>query len=248
MADPVPEISTRAAVRGEPSYTWRAGQERRFKLICGSAGTTIRGCVLEDGCGVGEYLVHLKECSAQAVGLEFEFDRLLVAQKKAAELTCGAAEHLPFPDQSFDMVLSHEVLEHVQDDRKSVREIIRVLKPGGRLLLFVPNRGYPFETHGIYWKGKYSFGNKLFINYLPLKWRNQLAPHVRVYGSRDLVRLFSGEKVRILQKTILFGAYDNLIARFGWLGRLLRFILQTFEHTPLKFFGLSHFWVLEKTR
>ncbi len=46
-------------------------------------------------------------------------------------------------------------------------EIFRVLKPGGRLVLFCPNRGYPFETHGIYWRGKYHFGNIPLVNYLP---------------------------------------------------------------------------------
>jgi ubiquinone/menaquinone biosynthesis C-methylase UbiE len=144
-------ISSKAAVRGEPSYVWRAGQERRFGLICQTAGNKINGRVLENGCGVGEYLVHLAMHAKQAVGFDFEFERTLEARKKGSEVICGAGEKLPFPDDYFDLVLSHEVLEHVQDDQLAVTEIIRVLKPGGRLILFVPNRGYPFETHGIYW-------------------------------------------------------------------------------------------------
>ncbi len=63
-------------------------------------------------------------------------------------------------------------------------------KPGGRIVLFVPNRGYPFETHGIYWKGKYYFGNKLFVNYLPRALRNKLAPHVRVYSKQRFAETF----------------------------------------------------------
>jgi SAM-dependent methyltransferase len=147
---------------------------------------------------------------------------------------------------TFDLILSHEVLEHVQDDRAAVTEMIRLLKPGGRAVVFVPNRGYPFETHGMYWKGKYSFGNKLFVNYLPSVLRNKLAPHVRVYSSKDLQKLFTGLPVRLVERTILFGAYDNIIARFGSLGKGLRGILQFLERTPLKIFGLSHFWVIEK--
>jgi hypothetical protein len=46
---------------------------------------------------------------------------------------------------------------------------------------------------------------------------------------------------------VIFGAYDNLIARFGVLGRILRSVLQFLERTPLRVLGLSHFWVLEKT-
>jgi len=121
-----------------------------------------------------------------------------------------------------------------------------VLTIGGRLILFVPNRGYPFETHGIYWKGKYKFGNKLFVNYLPRKWRDKLAPHVRVYTGRDLSRLFAGQRGIAIKKTIIFGAYDNLIIRLGWSGKVLRTILQSLEHTHLKILGLSHFWVVEK--
>jgi hypothetical protein len=119
-------------------------------------------------------------------------------------------------------------------------------KTGGRIVLFCPNRGYPFETHGIYWKGKYDFGNKLFINYLPRIWRDKLAPHVRIYSKRDLEKLFEGLPVKFIERTIIFGAYDNIIVRFGRLGKVLRGILQFLEKTPLKIFGLSHFWVIEK--
>jgi SAM-dependent methyltransferase len=138
------------------------------------------------------------------------------------------------------------VLEHVQDDRQAVREIVRTLKPGGRLVLFVPNRGYPFETHGIYWRGRYKFGNIPLVNYLPRSLRDRLAPHVRVYSRGDLVKLFAGLPVKIIQRTIVFGAYDNIIARLGAPGRVLRAALQALESTPLKELGLSHLWVVEK--
>jgi len=113
-------------------------------------------------------------------------------------------------------------------------------------VLFCPNRGYPFETHGIYWRGKYHFGNKLFVNYLPRAWRDKLAPHVEIYTRRDLAKLFTGLPVRFVSRRTVFGAYDNIIARSPALGRVLRFILQALEKTPLQRFGLSHFWVIEK--
>ncbi len=53
-------------------------------------------------------------------------------------------------------------------------------------MLFCPNRGYPFETHGIYWRGKYKFGNIPLVNYLPRSLRDKLAPHVQIYTRRDL--------------------------------------------------------------
>ncbi len=138
---------------------------------------------------------------------------------------CGAGEHLPYPANSFDLILSHEVIEHVQDDRLAISEMVRTLKPGGRLTLFCPNRGYPFETHGVYWRGKYKFGNIPLVNYLPRKLRDRLAPHVEVYTRRDMGRLFAGLPVRFVQRTVLFGAYDNIIARWPAVGKLLRAVL-----------------------
>jgi SAM-dependent methyltransferase len=241
-----PPTAEKSARCGEPSYIWRAGQERRWQMILKSAAEHVHGMILENGCGVGLYLEKFVPLARKAVGLEIDWDRAVVAHRRELEVLCAAGEHLPFPDASFDLILSHEVLEHVGDDRLAMQEMARVLKKGGRLLLFVPNRGYPFETHGIYWRGKYHFGNIPLVNYLPRRWRNRLAPHVRIYQRRDLEELMRGLPLRLLSATIVFGAYDNIIARFPTPGKILRFLLQTLEKTPLRIFGLSHFWVLER--
>ncbi|GAP08400.1 MAG TPA: SAM-dependent methyltransferase [Anaerolinea thermolimosa] len=238
--------SAKAALRGEPSYVWRAGQERRLRMILDAAGALASGMVLDNGCGVGMYLGRLAEQARCAVGVEYEHERAVSALARAACVACAAGEALPFPAETFDLVLSHEVLEHVADDRRALEEIIRVLRPGGRLILFCPNRGYPFETHGIFWRGEYHFGNIPLVNYLPRALRNHLAPHVRVYSTRDLQHLFHGLPVRIVSRTIIFGAYDNIIARLPRVGRGLRSLLQWLERTPLRGLGLSHFWVVER--
>jgi SAM-dependent methyltransferase len=241
----------KAALRGEPSYVWRAGQDRRLKLILEAAGKRLDGPMLENGCGVGMYLEQLAFRAWKAIGLEYDLERAQEAGRRTqgqinASVICAAGEKLPFPDLSFDLILSHEVLEHVQDDRLAVQEMVRILKPSGRIVLFVPNRGYPFETHGVYWRGEYRFGNIPLVNYLPARLRNRLAPHVRAYRAGDVKALFRGLPVRIVQKTVIFGAYDNIIARSPRYGRMLRAMLQLLEKTPLNYFGLSHFWVLEK--
>jgi len=69
---------------------------------------------------------------------------------------------------------------------------------------------------------------------------------VRVYSKTDLQKLFESLPVKFVERTIIFGAYDNIIARFGTLGKFLRNLLQFLEKTPLKILGLSHFWVVEK--
>jgi len=237
---------TKAALRGEPSYVWRAGQQRRLEMIARAAEERIRGRILENGCGVGMYVGHLAALGGTVYGLEFDFERAAEAGRSSPHILNAAGEFLPLPASAFDLILSHEVLEHVSDDRLAIREMVRVAKPGGRIVLFCPNRGYPFETHGIYWKGSYYFGNKPFVNYLPRVWRDRLAPHVRIYSRHDLERLFDGLPVKFIERTVIFGAYDNLIVRFGTLGKILRGLLQFLEKTPLKIFGLSHFWVIEK--
>ncbi|GMV35075.1 MAG: class I SAM-dependent methyltransferase [Chloroflexi bacterium CFX1] len=236
----------KAALRGEPSYVWRDGQRRRLQMIQKFAGERMRGRALENGCGVGMYVDKMTELGANVTGLEYDFDRARDARRNSERIINAAGEYLPLPSMTFDLILSHEVIEHVQDDALAVREMIRALKPGGRLILFCPNRGYPVETHGVFWKGKYYFGNKPFVNYLPRVWRDKLAPHVRVYSKRDLQKLFEGLPVTFIERTIIFGAYDNIIARFGAMGKILRAVLQFLEATPLRALGISHFWAVEK--
>jgi SAM-dependent methyltransferase len=236
----------KAALRGEPSYVWRAGQQRRLDMITHAAGSRIGGLVLENGCGVGMYVEKLTSLGSRVIGLEYDFERTVEARVNSDKIINAAGEFIPLPSSTFDLILSHEVIEHVQDDRAAICEMFRVLKPGGRVVIFCPNRGYPYETHGIFWNGKYYFGNKLFVNYLPRTWRNKLAPHVRVYSKSDMQKLFDGLNVKFIERTVIFGAYDNIIARFGKLGKFLRAILQFLESTPLKGLGLSHFWVVEK--
>ena len=236
----------KAALRGEPSYVWRSGQERRLGMITAAAGERVRGLLLENGCGVGMYVEHLAQYGGRVIGLEYDYERAAESRQRSPEIVIAAGEGLPFPDGTFDLILSHEVLEHVQDDRFSVSEMARVLRAGGRAVVFVPNRGYPFETHGIYWRGRYHFGNIPLVNYLPRRLRDRLAPHVRVYTARDLQSLFSGLPVRLISRTVIFGAYDNIIARWPAMGRVLRSVLQALENTPLRVFGLSQVWVLEK--
>jgi SAM-dependent methyltransferase len=223
-------------------------------MILDAAGMHAKGWVLDNGCGVGVYLARLALEAKRAYGLEVDFERAKEADQRLPIIVQAKGEHLPYPASTFDLVLSHEVLEHVDNDRVAVEEIVRVLRQphpargqsGGRLILFVPNRGYPFETHGVYWRGRYHFGNIPLINYIPINIRNRLAPHVRVYTRRDLERLFEGLPLRVLHRSIIFGAYDNIIARWPKIGRSLRTLLHALEHTPMRVLGLSHFWVLER--
>lgn len=234
------------ALRGCPSFVWREGQERRFRMVLRWVDPAGRR-VLDVGCGVGMYTAAFHQREARVFGIEVEPERAYEAARHARGIAVAASERLPFKDASFDLVFSHEVLEHVDDDQASAREMVRVTRPGGRIVVFVPNRLYPFETHGVYWQGRYRFGNIPLVNYLPNPLRDRLAPHVRAYTSRSLLTLFSGLPVRVVHRSRIYPGYDRLARRHPVFGRLLRVVTHTLERTPLQAFGLSHFLVLERT-
>jgi len=216
-------------------------------LIRAAAGDRLEGGrVLDAGCGVGMYMRAFRQVTPYVFGVEIEGGRAREALVHGGVVQ-SPAEALPFADASFDLVLSHEVIEHVADDRAALAEMARALKPGGRLVLFCPNRLYPFETHGHYWRGRYHFGNTPLINYLPDRLRDRLAPHVRAYTAHDLRILFGDLPMHILQITQIYPGYDNVVARRPALGELLRRVTYGLEQTPLRAFGLSHFLVAEKT-
>jgi SAM-dependent methyltransferase len=215
--------------------------------------------VLDVGCGVGMYTAAFLRETPHVFGVEIERERALDARERTAGMVQAPGERLPFPDATFDVVFSHEVLEHVADDRACVAEMVRVTRgpeagvppdaegrPGGRIVVFAPNRLYPFETHGVFWRGCYHFGNVPLVNWLPTPLRDRLAPHVRAYTAGDLRRLFTGLPVRVVHHTQVFPGYDNIVARTPALGRALRTVTYALERTPLRAFGLSHLLVVER--
>ena len=236
--------SDKAALRGEPSYVWRSGQVRRLEMV--RQWTTLQGAILDNGCGQGAYLEAFSPYSQRRFGLEIEHERAVEARKMNAGITQGAGENLPFPDDTFDFVFSNEVIEHVADDKIAMAEMVRVTRQGGRILIFCPNRWYPVETHGIYWRGEYKFGNKWLINYLPTPLRDKLAPHVRAYSWGDLRGLFADLPVQLLHHSRIFGGYDNIEYRFPRFGKRLKQMIYALEKSPLQRLGISHLLVLER--
>lgn len=192
------------------------------------------------------YVRQFRAFSPQVCGVDIDEEKVAQAGKELPGLLVATAEELPFCDATFDVVLSHEVLEHVRDDRRAMAEALRVLVSGGYLVVFVPNRLFPFETHGFHWRGVYHSGNIPLINYLPDRWRNRLVPHVRAYTADGLRRLLDGLPARVEHHQQIYPGYDKIVARRPTLGRWLRHITYALERTPLRVLGLSHFLVIRK--
>jgi SAM-dependent methyltransferase len=235
--------SADAAALGEPSYVWRFGQERRLGLIRRYVPLEGRR-VLDVGCGIGTYVRRFLDFTPHAYGIDVSHRRLVEAG--LGKLVAGEGERLPFADDSFDVIVFNEVIEHVRDDRQTLRDALRVVRPGGHVVIYAPNRLYPFETHGIYLGDRYRFGNIPLVNYLPMRVRNRFVPHARAYSHRAMRRLVSGLPARVVVHTYVYPGFDNVVARRPRLGRFLRAVLYRAERTPARRLGLSHFVVLQR--
>lgn len=239
-------IKDKSIALGHPSYVWGQGQERRLRLVLRHVDLEGKR-VLDVGCGVGAYLRQFTRFTPRAYGVDIDGERLARARNGAAGVLQAVAERLPFRTGTFDMVFLHEVLEHVQDDVRALGEACRVTRQGGRIVIYVPNRLYPLETHGFYLGQRYIFRLAPLVNYLPGPLRRLLAPHVRCYLARDLRRLLAELPLRRVHWSYVYPGFDNMAARRPRLAAVLRGLTYFLEGTPLRVFGLSHFLVVEKT-
>ena len=230
---------------GNPSFVWRFGQDRRLNLIRQFA--PLEGArILDIGCGLGVYVRKFREFSDRVFGIDIDRQRLIEGARSTPGLMLSASETLPFRDAAFDVVVLNEVIEHVRDDRATLAEALRVVRPGGHIAIYAPNRLFPFETHGIYIGDRFVFGNVPLVNWLPDPLRNRLVPHARAYTRRGMRRTYAGLRVNVREETCVYPGFDNIIAQHRRLGAVLRSALYRAEHTPLRAFGLSHFVVLQK--
>lgn len=232
---------------GVPSLVWGRGQARRVRIITESISLTNRR-ILDVGCGIGQYVRHLRDLPATVVGIDVERTRVRQGAASVPGLMVATAERLPFAAASFDVVLLNEVIEHVGNDRQALEEALRVVPVGGHVVIYAPNRWFPFETHGIYWRGRYHFGNYPLVNYLPDGLRNRLVPHARAYSRSDIRHLLRGLPARVLVHSAVYPGFDGMRVRSPQVGGALQATLHRAERTPLRWLGLSHFVILEKRK
>jgi SAM-dependent methyltransferase len=230
---------------GHPSYVWRRGQDRRLDQIRQHVPLEGRR-ILDVGCGLGMYVRQMRRFSSDVYGVDVDPDKVAEASRTLPNVYAAPAESLPFADEFFDVILLHEVIEHVDDDRQTIREAYRCLRPGGHIIIYAPNRLYFFETHGFYVGKRYFFRLLPLVNYTPDFIRNRFAPHVRIYTRRGIRRLFAGLRVRFEAESHIFPGLDNVVERHRGVGRAVLAARDFVERTPLRCFGISHFVVAKK--
>src|SRR3954468_19666649 len=230
---------------GHPSYVWRSGQDRRLTQI--RRYVTLEGRrILDIGCGLGMYVDKLRHFSDEVYGVDVDPDKVAQASEWLPNIQVAPGEHLPYADGEFDVILLNEVIEHVDDDRLTIREAYRCLKPGGHVIIYAPNRLYPYETHGFYLFGRYYFRLLPFVNWRPRAIRGVFCPHVRIYTAREIIGLFDGLDCERVAVTHILPGLDNVAERYGPFGRFIQKARDLVEATPLRRFGISHFVVARK--
>ena len=127
--------------RVEQEHWWYTGRRKILsgfvEEICRQV-TDRRPRILDVGCGTGANLLMLSEYG-DAEGVDISEDALAFCRERGLDkVSLGAGEKLPYEDGTFDLVTALDVVEHMDDDLAGLREMRRVLRPGGRVLLFVP--------------------------------------------------------------------------------------------------------------
>jgi len=199
--------------------------------------------ILDVGCSSGALSMRAASFNKQITGIDPE-DKGIVKFKQwrrqknilNTKIDKGVTENLPYKENSFEAIICSEVLEHVQDIKKSVDEMYRVLKPKGFLFLSMPNK-FGFD----WWF--------LMIRHYRETGKRSTDPHTFFYPAKT--RTFFTQ-FNILEEK------GNGIIIFPWrfLARIPRHKPISFLYyhldrllgkTPLKFFGTNYFFVLQKT-
>lgn len=131
-----------------------------------------QGRLLDVGCGSGDWLLSMREMGWQVEGVDFDDNAVKAARQQGLEVQCGSVEQQKFASGRFDAVILNHVIEHVPDPVATAAECRRILKPGGKLVIFTPNAA--------------SLGHQVFKQ----DWRGLEPPrHLHVFSTRSMPRM-----------------------------------------------------------
>jgi len=223
--------------RGKPADYGQEIVKRRSRITASFVPLAGRR-VLDIGAGNGAQTFTLLEYGCSVVACDIAPEGLALLSQFAREnaldsvtpVLCDGAR-LPFPDESFEVVVSYAVLEHVVDEITGLREILRVLKGGGQCVISVPNKWWIFETHGarlplLPW-------NRVpFFSWLPRALHSRFAL-ARIYTRRDIVDLLEQHNCEVQHACYLTAPMDVL--RIPFIQKLLRRTIFRRDRTRIPF-------------
>lgn len=234
----------------EKIHWWWRGRRTLLKKLIGDKQKD----VLDVGCGTGETLLYLKDqgLAENVNGVDRSLLAVRYANKRGLKnVRQGEAERLTYKDNSFDLVLFLDVLEHIKDDARAVSEAKRVLRPGGRIIVTSPAQMFIWSTHDenqghfrrYEKKDVLAVGNKVNMRLEYLSFFNFILSPVIVF-----VRLFG--KTSVGKRVVNYDNYINFnISKSVFVNGILTMIfwvdvmIARYVGWP---FGISVAWVFRK--
>lgn len=214
--------------------------------------------ILDCGCGTGQYVLALLQRGAEVYGIEYDSEKVVRCKREHPELTervkSGNIEAMDYETNSYDIALLNEVLEHVLNENKALHEIHRILKPKGLIVVFSPNRLYPFETHSVSLKHSRRRVpiHIPFVPYIPLSLGRRLFDYVaRNYWPHQLRQQIRACGFMIVDTGYVWQTFENISGTQPKIIAALKPILRTasavLEQTPgIKAFGVSQVVIAQK--
>lgn len=133
--------------RAEDRHWWYRGRRGVLERVVLGLDLPAQARILDAGCGSGRNMVEFARHGA-VTGVELSETSVCLARERGAgEVVAGSVLEMPFADDSFDLAASLDVIEHLEDDLAALRELRRVLAPGGALLVTVPAYQWLWSGH-----------------------------------------------------------------------------------------------------
>ena len=236
-----PAESAEASIRfgGPAAYGSYAVNKRMWKIDRDISFEGMR--VLDLACGNGCYTRELTRRAEFVCGADYYLPHLREF-REAIPRVQARGEQLPFACGAFDAITLIEALEHMDSDTKVLAECFRVLRPGGLLILFVPNKFYPFESHPCR-LGRISLGRNLpLVSWLPDSLRRRIC-YARIYTPRRLFAMARKTGFQTRKSGFIFPPVDSFPLPFK---DSYRRMATRLEDSALGNLGVSIYAVLEK--
>jgi len=197
--------------------------------------------IIDIGCGDGYYSYLLSGLGIQLnlTGTDLNEEALETAKENLKDkniplIKADLMKKLPFPSNTFDKAVMSEVAEHLPDDLKGLREVYRIIKPGGILALTVPHQNYPFLWDPVNWLLERIFKTHIKSGF----WAGIWNQHIRLYSKDQICEVlekagFKVEKAEV--QTFWCLPFNHYLINIGF--RLLKArVLPTNLHSQVNKF------------
>ena len=135
----------------EEQHWWFASRRDAVYDLVSGLHLPLDAAILEIGCSGGPLLQRLRAAGyTDLTGIDVSEPAIELARVRGVpNVSVMDGANLAFADARFDLIIASDVLEHIEEEEKALREWTRVLKPGGRLLVFVPAHAYLWSEHDV---------------------------------------------------------------------------------------------------